>query len=173
MNTFVTSDTISLLWLFWFWKWYTNHFKRKSSRTASGQPGISRPIQSSLKVRDRFGNRGDHDSKTQPQSELKVRLTNQHIIHGEIVCQGFKSLRVIKIYSILFTLQLFAGSYTCLIWWFFKLTWRVYLQVITCQVIWRGVRGQGDKLTSQLVKLNLSSWQFCPIVLVTASEICH
>jgi len=47
-------------------------------------------MQSSLKVRDRFGNRGDHDSMTQLQLELKVRLTNQHIIDGKIVCQDFK-----------------------------------------------------------------------------------
>jgi len=47
-------------------------------------------MQSSLKVRDRLRNRGDRDSKTQPQSELKVRLTNQHIIHGKNVSQDFK-----------------------------------------------------------------------------------
>ena len=90
MNTFVTSDTISVVWLFWFWKWYINHFKRTSWRTARAQPGISRPMQSSLNVQDRFRNRGDHDSMTQPQSELKVRLTNQHTIDGKIVCQDFK-----------------------------------------------------------------------------------
>jgi len=47
-----------------------------------------------------------------------------------------------------------------------KTTW----QVITCQVIWRGVRGQGDKSTCQV---NLSSWIACQVEVVTASGICH
>ena len=50
--------------------------------------------------------------------------------------------------------------------WLNKSTW----QVITCQVIWRGVRGQGDKSTCQV---NLSSWLVCQMEVVTASRICH
>jgi len=43
-------------------------------------------------------------------------------------------------------------------------------QVITCQVIWRLARGQGDKSTCQV---NLSSWLVCQVELVTASGVCH
>jgi len=50
--------------------------------------------------------------------------------------------------------------------WLDKSTW----QVITCQVIWRGARGRGDKSTCQV---NLSSWLVCQVELVTASGICH
>ena len=50
--------------------------------------------------------------------------------------------------------------------WLDKTTW----QVITYQVIGRGTRGQGDKLTCQV---NLSSWLVCQVELVTASRICQ
>jgi len=50
--------------------------------------------------------------------------------------------------------------------WLDKSTW----QVITCQVIWRGARGQGDKSTC---RVNLPSWLVCQVELATASWICH
>ena len=48
--------------------------------------------------------------------------------------------------------------------WFDKSTW----QVITCQVNWRGARGQGDKSKCQV---NLSSWLVCQAELVNASGL--
>jgi len=43
-------------------------------------------------------------------------------------------------------------------------------QVITCQVIRRGARGQNDKSTCQV---NMTSWLVCRVELVTAIRTCH
>ena len=51
-----------------------------------------------------------------------------------------------------------------------SLAWYEDCAVITCPVIWRGVRGQGDKSTCQV---NLSSWLVCQVEVVTYEKICR
>ena len=45
-----------------------------------------------------------------------------------------------------------------------------FWQVISCQVIWREAREQGDKSTCPV---NLTSWLVCQVELVTACGTCH
>ena len=100
-----------------------------------------------------------------------------------------KSLRVIKIYSILFTLQLFAGSYTCLTWYFFQvdLTSSFTSYNLSSDLKRsKRARWQGDKSTCQikLVKLTILSSRTChrkwnlspnlsPQVEFVIQTICH